>query len=405
MPWWTSPLGITIGFLLPVLFLIAYVGETNHPGLAIRGTRFLSLEYIALGACLLLIIALSGWLGGNIYISKPEPTINADWDRIAFLLGCVAIAAYILWFREFIFNPGLLLSTFLGEHRPDRTNIQKTAGLTSFVSFSLVFFSIYAYRICLAAATKPAPLLNWMFAVLVCFTLFRVYAWSERLAFIEAMLPFGLALGRRLMLSTARQLILLRWLGPFAAIPMLVLYFGVAESVRSWASAFYSGKMNFWDFAIGRFATYYYTSLNNGAGVLATTDWPTYKFENVLAWLHRAPMSVGQLFSTLVELTSPVLDTYLHRYGDVEFNNPSGLYAVVADFGLPLSIMYFSITSFAGGILFRAYHEDRFVGIICYPVFYISLLEIFRYPYLGTSRAFAWALGILLALILVRRAR
>jgi hypothetical protein len=40
LPWWTSPAGLTIGFLLPVLFLIAYVGEANISTVTIRGTRF-----------------------------------------------------------------------------------------------------------------------------------------------------------------------------------------------------------------------------------------------------------------------------------------------------------------------------------------------------------------------------
>ncbi|MEP6874422.1 MAG: hypothetical protein ABI887_08640, partial [Burkholderiales bacterium] len=66
LPWWTSPAGLTMGFLLPVLFLIAYVGEANISTVTIRGTRFLTLGYIELAAVFLLVIALAGWVGGRL---------------------------------------------------------------------------------------------------------------------------------------------------------------------------------------------------------------------------------------------------------------------------------------------------------------------------------------------------
>ena len=120
---------------------------------------------------------------------------------------------------------------------------------------------------------------------------------------------------------------LLSSLGPFAALPLLIIYFGIAESVRSWTSSTYHQKLGFWQFVIGRSTSYYYPSLNNGAGVLATTQWPTYKFEVTLAWLHKAPL-IGHLFSALVNLRSYALERFLGNFGDEEFNNPSGLFVL-----------------------------------------------------------------------------
>ncbi len=398
LPWWCSPQGISVGFLLPVLFLIAYVGEIDHPGLTIRGIRFLSLSYIALGAGMLLLIGLAGWIGSQLRVVATQRTDEIVWDGVAFVMGVVAVAAYLLWFRDYVFNPLLLWRTLTGEFRPDRDNIELTPGLTSLTNVAPIFFSVYAFRALGIGGPLLGRRMHVLFGVLVCFTAFRVYAWSERLALVETAVPFGLAAGFRLMASDNLAARVARWLGPFAAIPGLIAYFGAAEYARSWTSDTYAGKLSFWDFAIGRFASYYYTSLNNGAGLLASFEWPTYKFEHVLGWLTRAPLRIGPLFVDLIGESPLDFYAFLVRYADPEFNSPSGLFAVIFDLGVPLGIVYFFAVAAAGGFFFRAFRESRLVGVLLYPMFFMSFLEVFRYPYLGTPRAFTWLLGILIAL-------
>jgi hypothetical protein len=92
------------------------------------------------------------------------------------------------------------------------------------------------------------------------------------------------------------------------------------------------------------------------------------------------------------------------RFGDPEFNSPSGLYGVVVDIGLPGGLAYMALLGLAAGVLHRAYAEARLVGVLGYPMLFISALEIFRYPYLGEPRAFTWGVGALLALAIVRGA-
>jgi hypothetical protein len=401
MPWWTSPAGICLGFLLPVLFLIAYIGETDHPGLTIRGLRFLTLGYLALGALLLLVTALGGWVGQHVRLRPAPPGDLRDWDFAAVGVASIALFAYAFWFRDFLINPLLLLQTLRGEYRPDRSNIELTPGITSLANVAPAFFSLYAFRLAFGGS-RMSPAMHALCAVLVPLTVFRVYAWSERLALIEASVPFGLALGAIAFNSRRPFVRALIQGGPFVALPALVLYFGMAEYVRSWTSPTYSGKLGFWDFAIGRIASYYYTSLNNGAGLLDTLDWPTFSFEHTLFWLHRAPLSVGPLFSAWVDVTHFETEGLLAKFADPEFNNPSGLYAVVCDLGLPLGIAYLVLVAALGGVLFRAYGEGRLIGAVVYPMLFLSFLEVFRYPYLGQPRAFTWALGIVLVLLLVQ---
>jgi hypothetical protein len=184
---------------------------------------------------------------------------------------------------------------------------------------------------------------------------------------------------------------------------MLVLYFGLAESVRSWQSSSYHGKTGFWEFAIGRLASYYYSSLNNGAGLLASNAWPEFKFRYIFAMLYTAPLGVGNFVTSLTHLTSDPFGHYLKQFGDVEFNNPSGIYTVVFDVGIPGAVVYFATVGILAGILHRKFIAGSLLGGLLYPVFFISLLEIYRYPYLGSGRGFTWLIGIALILLVSGR--
>ena len=400
LPWWSSPAGICIGFLLPVLFLIAAVGDANLPGIVIRGIRFLDAGYLAMGALLLVVIALAGWVGQQFIVKPPVLPEMDHWDVAGCVVGAIATLAYVFWLKGFLLNPLLIVQTLLGTYRPDRSDPQLalTAGITSLTNFAPPFFSIYAYRLAFPGP-RLSRAMHWVCAILLPLTIFRVYAWSERLALIETVVPFALAAGAVAAGSARRGVRALTALGPFIAMPLLVLYFGIAESVRSWTAATYNGKLDFWDFAIGRLASYYYTSLNNGAGMLQTMDWPTGRFEYTLLWLHKAPLSIGPWFSQWLGVSYLQPEQFLTQFLDIEFNNPSGLYAIVCDLGLPFGVLYLALLALAGGMLFRAYGAGRLGGALAYPMFFLSFLEIFRYPYLGQPRAFTWTLGILLAML------
>jgi hypothetical protein len=401
MPWWCSPAGIAVGFLLPLMVLISYAGDLPHPALTIRGVQALDAHYLQLGGMMILAIALTGWLGGQLqFDATPVPRDVRAWDRAALGLGGIATFAFVIWFRDFVFNPVLLFQTLTGEFKPNRDTIELTPGLTSLANMGPVFFSVYAFRLFDKDRHAMPRAMHWMFVVLGLFTLFRVYVWTERLALIELLVPFGLTFGRWTSTRRGSGWALTRTVGPYAAIPLVVLFFGASEYFRSWSSDTYQGKMDFWEFAIGRFASYYYTSLNNGAGLLANTQWPTWEFEFTLEWLHRAPFGLGKPFSAAVGYTVPRLDYYLAAYQDEEFNSPSGIYGPLSDMGIYGGLGYMLAIGLVSGLCFRAYREARLVGVLFYPIFFITFMEIYRYPYLGVPRAFTWTLGIGVALLL-----
>jgi hypothetical protein len=93
-------------------------------------------------------------------------------------------------------------------------------------------------------------------------------------------------------------------------------------------------------------------------------------------------------------------DQFLSKYVDLEFNNPSGIFSVVYDLGLPLGIVYFCLIAVVAGYALNLYRQRHPAGALIYPILYLSFLEIYRYPYLGASRAFTWLVGIGLVFVL-----
>jgi hypothetical protein len=228
---------------------------------------------------------------------------------------------------------------------------------------------------------------------------FRVYVWSERLALIELGVSVAIPVfcvlyndGRRRRLRAFINMM------PLIAVPLLLGYFGFAEYFRSWQSDFYQGKRPFWEFVAGRLASYYYTSLNNGAGMMETQNWPTYKFEYSLAFALKAPAMLGPLFKYYVGGGASSVTKFLMLYGDEEFNNPSGIYSIFMDVGVPGALIYFATFGFLCGVLYRALIAGHARGVVLYPLFFIALLEMYRYPYLGESRSFTALIGAGVAL-------
>lgn len=412
MPWWCAPTGVALGFLIPVMGLIALAGDVSSSALTIRGVRFLNLHYVLLGMLMVLAIALGGWVGAQIRIGRAGASrAGADaghdpqtWERAAAVMAGIALLGYVVWFKDFLLNPLLLWRTVTGAWSPSREEIGSTAGVSSLVNVAQVFFAIYAFRLVDGDPRRPSTWLHRLFALIAVLTVFRVYVWSERLALIEMLTPLGLAFGRWMALQPGLRWQWIRRLGPYAALPVVLLYFAAAEYVRSWSSATYQGKMSFWEFALGRFVSYYYTSLNNGAGLVATTPEATWHFEHVLEWAHRAPFGAGRVFSEHVGFHADAKSSFLwflRTYEDVEFNSNSGLYTPIADLGVPGALVYMLLLGLVSGLAFRAYRAGRLGGVLLFPLFFISFFEIFRYPFLGQPRAFTWTLGIVLTVSLV----
>lgn len=403
LPWWTRPSAVNLLFILPMLVVVLWAGGSDFSGLTIRARSYLSAPYVALCIALVLVSSAGAWLGESMRPRSVLHCPDADLARTACGLGIVVLAAYLFWFRLVVLDPALLWRVLTSLEKPDRTEIGTVTGVTSLVNLAPVFFTLAGYLLFVRKARSR--MLVVLTAVLLLLTVFRAYLWSERLALAEVAIPLALSVLSAWSPQPAQRVRKgLYVLGPYAALPAVFLFFAVAEFFRSWS--YYDARMEFWEFALGRFVSYYYTSLNNGAGMLATMDWPDGAFQHVLLWLHKFPFGIGLSFSDMVGLNEHGMESpptaaareFLQRYGDPEFNTPSGFLSVTFDLGVPGAVLYYFLTMLASGVLYTRYRRGDLLALMLFPSVLVALFETFRYPYWGQSRAFVWFLGAMTVL-------
>jgi hypothetical protein len=397
LPWWARPCAVNLLFVLPVLLAVIWAGDSGFGASEARARSYLSAPYVSLFMGLLLVSAAGAWLGENVHQRSVPQSPDPALLRAAVWMGVLVLATYMFWYRSLIWNPALVISSFTGVGKPDRSDIGTVTGITSLVNVAPAFFSLAGYLLFVRKARDRA--LVALTVVLLLFTFLRVQVWSERLAAAEAIIPLALALLAAAPQPRQRMRRLLYRLGPYAALPAVFLFFAVSEFFRSWP--FYKDRMEFWEFATGRFANYYYTSLNNGAGMLATTDWPTGTFEGVLYWLHAFPLGIGPWFSEVIGLRTSIGEIFLQRYGDPEFNTGSAFAVVTLELGVAGAVLYFFLSMFCAGLLYTRYVRRDPLALMLYPSVLVAIYESFRFPYWGTSRAFVWLLGTVAVLLVL----
>ncbi len=403
--WWLTPHGFTLGFLVPMMVVIYFVGFWDNPAFTFRGARYLRLEHLFLGLVLLLALALGGWCGSRVELGtqagRQWPTLEST-ATAAWVVGGIAFVAYCGWFRDTVFVPSNLIGMFTGAWQPSRDDIGKYPGLTSWTNVGPVFFALIGFLWRFGVVSIG---LRIFFAVLVFLTFIRVYLWTERLAMLEALTSLAMmaSVFWLPLKSTALRIAYapLRVLGPYALIPVIALYFGVAEFFRSWQAQVYNGRMDFSDFVLGRLAAYYYTSLNNGAGLLAELDWPTWRGDFAFEWLHRVPFGIGSVVNDLTNSSGDPLMLFLIQAGDYEFNNPCGLFSVVHDFHVYGALVYFFVWGLVAGLIHTDWCRGGVIGFIVHPIMLLSLSEVFRFAYFGHSRSFTWFMGVCIALLVI----
>jgi hypothetical protein len=185
------------------------------------------------------------------------------------------------------------------------------------------------------------------------------------------------------------------------ALPALLAAFTVTEYFRSWRTYSQTQRLPLVDFMTSRVTTYYYTALNNGAGLLTTRsdEWPSYRFLYTADWFYRLPGGVGETFRRLFigHGDSPT-GLFLQTYADPEFNNMSGVFPLMYDLGIAGAGVYFSLFGVVAGVLYRSLMRGGKVGALLYPPVFVGCLEILRTPYLNGSRVVLLFAGAVLLL-------
>jgi hypothetical protein len=315
-------------------------------------------------------------------------------------LALATIVAYAIAFRGFLVNPVSVIAVFSGAGYSGHSVAPKIAGVTTLTQLGCVFVTVVLVWSWVHRAVLPMRF--WLyFWLIIALTAFRTFAWTERLALIEVLAPLlvvGFAYRWRPSNGFQRVLVLAL---PILALGGAALVFGLTEYFRSWTDYERASGQSLVEFTLRRLLGYYYTALNNGAGLLLLSDWPNWSFSATGHWLRQFPFGIGAVFSYFVG--EPTYSGFLTRYADPEFTNPSGVFSAFSDLGIAGAAWYAAIWGAALGYWHADFERGRGLGLLMYPVVFISLPESLRFLYLSNSRAFLVVAGTVVVYLVVRR--
>ncbi|CAG2134411.1 hypothetical protein LMG31506_01380 [Cupriavidus yeoncheonensis] len=376
--WWEDPARLLLYFILPLYMLIALdlLGEQK----AIERVYFTSFHALA-GALFLGVLTVAAY-AERILVPQARHAPPEIPVRVLDAMFGLALAGYLVMMGGVIAQPAILLS-FLngGANTYDVLELKgRIAGISTLTQATVAYVPLYFY-----VFRRPVRGFNRYKAYMVVLgvlTLLRSFIFAERLALVEALLPWALMAAR--FSNLPRHSVLLT-LGPFAAIVPMIGFFIANEYNRSWETYYVNIYDNIFDFALERLAMYYSTALNNGAGLLTIMGWgtgePTFTFD----WLIRFPV-LGEFFRPLVG-GGDGYGRFLNNFGDPEFNNPSGIFVHFYEWGWFALLL----AALMGWMLARSYAGWRAGdGFWCcaHAVLLVSLMEILRVPNLFSGRNF-----------------
>ena len=407
MPWWANPAAFIGGFIIPVYTLVYLVPALFGVGsMQNRSPIFFEQRYFWLGLAFLFCALLGSIAGTRIQPKLPSAGHkHEEYISLLYLeiLALATIGAYMLWFRGIFTSPKALISLLRGdgEYGNVRALNPTIGGITTLAQCGIAYIAFYLDRVW--GQRQPIVQIRFKlyFVAILCLSLFRAYAWAERLALIEVVVPIGLLYFCYRDRGVNPIMRTIRVGGPVIGVVGLILFFGVMEYFRSWNAYYVDLESSFWGFVMRRFLSYYYGALNNGSGLLLTTQWPTYDMQHVLGWLYLFPGMVGPIFQYAFDVQHQDL-YFLNRYADPEFNNMSGIFTVYYDMGVPTALVYAGAWGCLAGAAFGSVQARRGILRLLYPVLFFSILEVMRLIYLGESRAFPVVLAIVVGYTLFR---
>jgi hypothetical protein len=378
--WWINPAKIIFFFIVPVYVLI-FLFKARSPYID-KTFNFFSLEIFFQGLILLCLLGLTSGIFSKV-------SLNKNYDiKVSFIfldfIAIVTIIAYILWFGKLIQNPDLIINIISGNSMyasGARMYIKTIPGITTLSQFGVVYVTLYRYF----ANYKNIVLkkhYKYFYWIILTLTLFRSIVWSERLALIEILIPIILL--SKFNLKVYKKIRVILFLGPYMGVFFLYLYFGIFEYFRSWASYYKFIYNDYWGFIFDRISNYYLTALNNGAGVIKIFNNNTLDFQYTFAWVYKFPL-FGEILKDYIGVNS-TLNLFLDKYGNREFNNLAGIFALYHDFGFLGASIVMVLLGITIGLLYNLYRGNSLIGVLLYPTFFIFILEILRIFYIGEPR-------------------
>ena len=157
----------------------------------------------------------------------------------------------------------------------------------------------------------------------------------------------------------AERGIIRRWLLtilPLGAVFLLYALFSFSEFFRSWSDFYSQRQDSFLWFSLIRLVGYYATAMNNGAALLQELHSNPIPYLTI-EWFWKFP--VLKNFLTYSDLTGVDPETHyialLKSAVNPEFNNPSGIFPVVMDYGLIGALVFWFCAGIIAILLYRLF--------------------------------------------------
>ncbi|MEQ8814808.1 MAG: O-antigen polymerase [Thalassobaculum sp.] len=384
--WWANPGWVTLLLMVPISLIVAAMPKQAYLEFDQARQFFAGTQLLVALAGMLAFAAGSGIVGYVTRSARRQKTggapasriLHSHYRRVMLLVGLVAFAGNIAVVLPVLADPGLVIAFLSGKASVFALLKERTLqvpGLTSVSNLAALFAALYALKP--KIADRPLDWFDHSFAAMVFFAvMMRAVFNSERLAIIEVVLPIGI-----IWFGTVGA----RWRAWLAFAPILgivgiVTLFAVTEYFRSWTYYRYY-YTDYTEFVLSRIWGYYLTALNNGAG-LAELYLPTFDGAYTMNWFYRFPLFPW------VEADEPTFWEYAFQYATEEFNNTSGIFAPIHDFGAVFGILMWFFLGVLSGRIYDGYVQGKFQYMLIHPTWMIGVYEILRLFYWGSSKYF-----------------
>ncbi len=389
-PWWMNPIYLLAIFVLPLFLTSSLYGEDS-----LRANRiyanYMNAETINVGASAIIALCVGAGISAWVVPTGGTSAVNISSRRITNALTVLAIIALVCELVILLslvpFHLDLVIRAFNGEKNAAyelQNAIGRIPGVTSLMHLRGLFFALASA--CLLDADFRFPRrIKILYVALALTTIIYSFVASERVAIIEmiaaaAITPMAFKVRPSLLRTMAP---LLGGVGAFGL-------FASSEYFRSWP--FYRDTgISFLDFVVGRFVGYFSTSNNNGAGYFLHMD-PVFVPYFSATWVYKFPLWALVGFDVGPQ-PGETFKVYLERFASVEFNNYSGVYAMINDFGWGLGSVILVGLGFVGGTLYRDFCNRGVFGLLLYPVWIYGYLDLIRVFYWGEPRFFPMIVG------------
>ena len=375
--WWVDPGNFVIFVTLPIFLIGTILGGPLMTD-QFKSFNFLTRPMIFLGVLSICLLAIGAKLGAAAAARTTDRGAYFDpyrFDQFLTVMLAVSVGSNLLLLGSVLLEPSLVMSVLRGEGGvyAARGIMGRLVGISSLTNVSPVFWCMCSIRYLMRGRFFPSRGTALIALLLPPLIFIHAFVGSERLVLIENGLAFMLPL-----FSFAGRFRRLGIFAPFAGIAAFLTIFVTGEYMRSWVFYQTTGQYeSYGQFVSLRLLGYLSVASNTGAGMISTM--PPVGYPLITArWLQKLPV-VGLGHTGYAQ-------QYLTTYGNVEFNNPGGVFAPIVDFGSTMGIVYLFLWGLLLGTLYGYYRRAHPVGLLAYPVFYIGLADVTQIWYWGEPR-------------------